>query len=442
MNFKFDKVPVFKKMDDPYQTGYDKYVMYVNIFNFWDKELFDWTKTNPRLQEDSKSKEVYKEIKKSLERGLEDFHRKNKGILFFAESISYDNQKKEVILEFVDPELHGNVDGGHTMKIIHEYIKEVVIKEIINKYKNEYNINVPQNDQDQYDFLKKHINDTIVQHEIENLANGFVSVEVMVNLDKNQVSETALTRNTSVQVDDKSIQDLKKKFENLKTVLMNNGDNRFGKEIANRLITKQGQRIENGISVDKITTLLYAFLTSSDIKSKFYNSGLVIPKKFIEMLDEYDKNNSPDSKPGKIYNKVSNLLLNLIKLYDKIEIDLVESKKFTSKKYGAKPFAKKGEKEKSTTLFSLTPLKHKTHEALIKPLIYAFKTLIGKDENDNWIFNQNPIDVWESTKAEMIESILNFSEKVVQNNLNKLGKSDEIYELLSQKIQIWVYKSK
>ena len=48
----------------------------------------------------------------------DDFHELNRGLLFSAESVSYDNRDETLTVEMNNDDIHGNIDGGHTMRAL------------------------------------------------------------------------------------------------------------------------------------------------------------------------------------------------------------------------------------------------------------------------------------------------------------------------------------
>lgn len=116
MEFTF-RVTSFKKMDNPYdsKSSRTKYLCYVNVKDI-PKEFENWMLTNPREQKLTTN--VAKSIEESLLNNKQDFHELNRGIVLSAEKVKYDNASKEVTITFTDEIIHGNIDGGHTLKII------------------------------------------------------------------------------------------------------------------------------------------------------------------------------------------------------------------------------------------------------------------------------------------------------------------------------------
>ena len=153
------KGSTFRKLDDPFLNGQSKkYVFYVKASEI---PLGIPMNTNPREQK--LNSQVAKAIEDSLCSNDRAFHLKNRGVVLSAESVTYNNQKEIVTIDFPDEQVHGNIDGGHTYKIVCE-------------------------------------------HKDEN-PNQYVQFEVMTGVE-DIIEELARARNTSVQVDEKSMAEL------------------------------------------------------------------------------------------------------------------------------------------------------------------------------------------------------------------------------------------
>ena len=72
--------------------------------------------TNPREQ--SLTTQVAKSIKESLETDLGNFQIKNRGIVVSAESVVFNTRSSVITINMTDIDVHGNIDGGHTYRII------------------------------------------------------------------------------------------------------------------------------------------------------------------------------------------------------------------------------------------------------------------------------------------------------------------------------------
>lgn len=156
----------FRKLDDPFNSKSKKFLFYVKVSDV--PEGIPMA-TNPRDQRLTSG--VAQAIKESLESNDGYFHLKNRGIVLSAKSCTYNNKTKEVTINFTDETLHGNIDGGHTYKIICEHQNEAL--------------------------------------------DQFVQFEVMTGVE-DIIERLAEARNTSVQVDEKSMAELQQKFDPIK----------------------------------------------------------------------------------------------------------------------------------------------------------------------------------------------------------------------------------
>lgn len=111
------KASTFRKLDDPFENGASKkYVFYVKVDDV--PEGIPMA-TNPRDQKLTSS--VARAIEESLLSNDGYFHLKNRGIVLSASKCVFSNGHEEVTISFEDTALHGNIDGGHTYKIVCEH---------------------------------------------------------------------------------------------------------------------------------------------------------------------------------------------------------------------------------------------------------------------------------------------------------------------------------
>jgi len=131
--------------------------------------------TNPREQNFNTG--VAKRIRESLlSPSSSNFYILNRGLLLSAKAAHFNNYDNTLTLEMEDSTLHGNVDGGHTYK-------------------------------------------TILQNRAE-LTRGmqYVKIEILTGIE-GFFEDVADARNTSVQVKDQSIANLRGRFNIIKSVL-------------------------------------------------------------------------------------------------------------------------------------------------------------------------------------------------------------------------------
>ena len=178
MTEKTFNIPVesFRKIPNPYKEGPSSVSqMYTAICDVKDlpEDLINWMETNPRKQNTNSG--VAKKIRASLVEG-KDFHLLNRGILLSANDVTFNNYDGTMKLVFTDKEYHGNVDGGHTLMVILE----------------------------NRDDLER--------------GQQFVKLEILTGVE-GIFEDLAAARNTSTQVQDKSIANLRDYFDIIKQAI-------------------------------------------------------------------------------------------------------------------------------------------------------------------------------------------------------------------------------
>lgn len=101
------------KLDAPFNDESKKVCFYVKA-----SDVPEGIPMATNLRDQMLTSGVAQAIKASLESNAGCFYLKNRGIILSAQSCQYNNKIKEVTTNFMDEELHGNVDGGHTYKIV------------------------------------------------------------------------------------------------------------------------------------------------------------------------------------------------------------------------------------------------------------------------------------------------------------------------------------
>lgn len=363
----------FRKLDDPFNDFTKKYVFYVKVCDV--PEGIPMA-TNPRDQRLTSG--VAQAIKESLESNDGYFHLKNRGIVLSAKSCTYNNKTKEVTINFTDDIFHGNIDGGHTYKIICEH---------------------RNSDLDQY-----------------------VQFEVMTGVE-DIIEKLAEARNTSVQVDEKSMAELQQKFDPIKEGLE-------GMSFFSRIAFKQNQQafddetnkklkmidaremvsIINMFNIDKFDAVTHPI--------KAYSSK-------AKMLELYLEN--PES-----YRRYVNIMPDIFDLYDTIEMEFATAFNETGGRYGRKKYS--GYKDGNVigvSKFGLHELYYKIPDGLIYPAVAAFRSLVvfnPETEKYEWKNGVDPITIWDKCKNNMASQIMNFA-SAIGDNPNAVGKDSNIWNL-------------
>lgn len=405
-------VKSFKKFDDPFENGQKrlKYRFYVEVKDV-PISLLDWMDTNPREQ--NLKTDVSKDISQSMRADNQSFHLWNRGILFSADDISYDNKTKMATLILTDKNIHGNIDGGHTLRII-----------------TEYNSN--------------RINDISPNYFCQ-----YVEFEVVTGLESTVLIAEA--RNTSAQVDTSSIEELKNSFDCIKKII---GEQKIrGNTYFDRISFKQNQYhdnadIKNIIDIREIISIINMFSPVIYPKNgnhpiQSYTGKETSLKKFLNMGHNKTEDESVRKKARELeIMKMSDIIPDIIELWDNIECQLPEVAKAMKKRYGRKPYSCYKEDEKNNPIvvgyskFSNSPLYYLVPTGLLYPIVGAFRALVEYDEAKGkykWI--ESPFVVWDEQKEKIVESIL-VSSNEQKDNPNAIGKSINAWDSLFTKVYI------
>lgn len=142
--------------------------------------LEEWKDVNPR---DVKETTVtFKSIVDTLKNAPARFYMRNRGITLSAKDLRFDEKLKEVVVVVNNKDLHGVIDGGHTLRACRR-LGEAVEDELVDE---------------------------------KDASKAFVTVKVMLGISESEIAEVAGGLNTSQQVDLKSLENLQGHFAELK----------------------------------------------------------------------------------------------------------------------------------------------------------------------------------------------------------------------------------
>lgn len=371
----------FRRFEDPLENASArKYNFYVKV---GDVPMGIPMATNPRDQ--NTKTDVAKAIHQSLLSNDGYFHLKNRGIVLSADSVHFDNRSNKVTLHFRNDELHGNVDGGHTYKIICDNLDE----------------NLKQ----------------------------YVSFEVMTGVE-DIIEQLAEARNTSVQVDVKSLAELQKQFEPIKEALE-------GMVFYQRIAFKQNQSLlddETGrnlkmIDAREIVAILGMFNIERFPRAVHPTQAYSSKAKMLEFYLD-----SPEA-----YRRFINIAPDIFDLYDAVEQEFATTYNESGNRYGRKHYSgyKGQNKEVGKSKFSLTGLTYRIPDGFIYPVVAAFRSLVelnSSTQKYQWINGHDPYMVWSKSKNELVNKIMNFASSI-GDNPNTVGKDSNIWDLAYMTVQ-------
>lgn len=376
------KTKAFRKMPNPYYLDDEAAPkiaeMYFMICDVKDIPVDIPMKTNPREQKLTTA--VAKKIRASLtDPSNKNFYLLNRGLLLSCAEVSYNNKTDIVSVTFSDENVHGNVDGGHTYKIIME--------------------------------------------EMDKIERGqqYVKIEVLTGVD-DMFQELAAARNTSTQVQDKSIAELEKRFEIIKKAIQSEP---FSKEV-------YFKENDNGsIDVSDILAVINMFNTErypglKDFPIVSYSGKKSCIDFYIKTHKQYgDSANNP-------YYKMAPIIPMIFKMYDHLEANIGKYYSLANPngKYGriTGVITNKDSNKPFKTKFYKVNSNYVTPTAFIYPIIGAFRALVDST-NEVYAWKTDPIQVLDKIGPEMVYSIVEMSREL-GNNPNATGKNKTIWKNL------------
>lgn len=388
----------FKKMEDPTGSpnGRVKYVCYVKASSI-PQEMDDWFATNPREQKMSTN--VAKKITESL-RDNDNFHELNRGVLISAQDVKYDNASKELCITFDNPEIHGNIDGGHTLRAI----------------------------------LTANSTNSLSE-------NRYVFFEIITGIDS--PVELAAARNTSVQVDLKSIAELENSFEEIKSAFEN-------LPFANRIQYKMNEHYNddvNPIDVREIIAItamfsqnMYPYKTpfgtlNENQPIQCYSGKETTLRKFLNM-DSNDKNKQKLNRDTMVKN-MKPIIKDIFDLWERVECEFAIKATDANRRYGTRKYSKFNDnKPVGRSMFEEKELKYVVPKGLLYPLVGSFRALVVVNKTTGmYEWQRNPIDVWSAIGSKLVAIVLD--EKA--ETPDSLAKNSNLWSNLFKEIYIFAY---
>jgi len=378
MEFKFP-VASYRKLPNPHgpvdsESKLKTPEMIMLLVNIQDLPDSFPLETNPREQ-NMKTK-VAGKIKEGLKTDNKAFHILNRGILLSVKNIKFDNNKSLVTVEIDNTTYHGIVDGGHSYR-------------------------------------------TILENR-ENMLAGteqFARIEVLVGIE-NIFEDVAAARNTSVQVHDAAIMELKKKFEAIvKDVIKN-------EPYADKIAYKENE--DKPIDISDLLTLMFMFNINrfpdkESMPTSAYSSKQACLKSY---MDEYEKNTSNDQRENP-YFKMKNILTDLVKIADIVEYEMEKKYKETNPngKFGS---VKGVDPSNHLTKFYMKKTSHRVPKGLLYPIISSFRALV-KEEDGMYVWAGDPLEYWNRVGKSLVNDTVERS-RSLGNNPNAAGKDTGLWK--------------
>jgi len=373
------KFPVasFRKISSPKDDKIGRIYVAVVTVKDLPKELEDWRSLNPR--DPKLTSGVSKKILETLESQPDLFLLKNRGLTILVDKVEFDNQSNFLKIEMSDKGKNGLLDGGHTFKVIRSFV------------------------------------DSLDQDELVDV-NAMVKVEVLEGVqDRNDVIGIVEARNTSTQVKEQSIEELKDTFATIKEVLK-------GKPYEGRIAYKEYELLEDGskkdIDIKEILSYLVCFDVESFDKSKHpikaYSTKAMLVDHFSSRKKEMEK-----------YVK---LLPEILELRDVIYLELPDAYNKSANEESGGKFGKltgvtdtSSKKKMGDVILDFTGEKshYRIPSGFIYPVLASFRNLVGI-RNSQCYWKASPTKFFNDLKSDLASRVGGQAKEL--RNPNKLGK--------------------
>lgn len=346
-----------RRMQDPNFPGAETHFMLVPA-----SELPDGLPLNANPREPQINRPVYRTVSRSLRQDDDSipgsFHLKHRGLTLVASAVKKSRELHPAGLDvfelhFADDGMYGIVDGGHSYEIVQEANKSNAIPK-----------------------------------------NAFIKLEVMTGLDtESLVTEIAGGRNTSMQVQDKSLADLEGKFQFLKDELEVDG-------WVERVAWHEGD--DGDIDVVDVIAAISCF----DIESHPDRSSHPVDayRRKKSMLDRFR------SDPHR-YHRLTPVIRDILQLHDWIAYDSenrwqeIGGVSGSGGKYGHLDMVEKVKEGRSGFEFPFLPdmrSQKRLRRPATFPILASFRLLLVQDKTAESVGRYRPV-MWRNDFDEVME---------------------------------------
>lgn len=254
------------------KEGIRNYYALVDVDSLFD--LSEWRETNVR--DARASGYVPSRIQETLSTSLL-FPIINRGLVISAKDVHWDNRENILTIELDDADIHGLIDGGHTYLQLDRYkSKDAEMKRLIE----------PQ----------------------------YVKVEILSGLDRAKMVDIVDGRNTSTQVKQQSLEELKDTFQGIKDAVKKQNYAHLISYAEHEVYQDaEGKEVKKPIPIYDILKALTCFDKSS---FNDFNHPVNVVMRDAKVLDHF-KNNLKKVEP------IYPILHDILKLWDTIGRDFV-----------------------------------------------------------------------------------------------------------------------
>lgn len=261
----------------------------------------------------------------------------------------------------------------------------------------------------------------------------YVRMDIRVNLSTAEIINMVAANNTSVQVDNRSLEDLQGSYDVIKELLSN-------EPFYDRIQFRMNQRSDDGrmIHVDKLLAILMMFSHSwydNNITNRDYPMHYCQTQNVHKRFMEQDK-----EERNRMLRDMAPIFHDIFELWDKIELELPEFKgKGCRKSFKYLSYTKYKDGETvGKTLFYQNDMQYLIPEGIVYPAIAAFRMLTEQDKDGRYYWKYDPFIVWSELKAQT-------SFYILMSDLptpTKIGKSMMTYQAFHTNMALYLKEKK
>ena len=382
------KVQSFRKLPNPYKDAAEGAPqMYYAMCDV--TELPDEFPMATNLREQNFGTDVSKRIHASLREEAErNFFLLNRGILLSVKDAAYTNASGELSLVFEDDEVHGNVDGGHTYKIIQELKSQTTP------------------------------------------GTQFVKLEILTGVE-GVFTKLAAARNFSAQVPITSHAELEKRFDLIKDVLE--------PSVNERIAYKQNEKGEMDISEILAILHLFNLLEYPNNQTEYhpissFSGRTTCAKRYINIHKEHGTNiENP-------YVRMTTIMRDILKLYNQLEIKMGDyyAEGNPGGKYGKVKgvSGEKGDKKYVSKIYG-QKMDYSTPTGFIYPILGAFRSLVTIGEDGYYRWAIDPFVTMDKLGKELVCTTVDRS-RTLGNNPQSVGKDSGHWKTLYITVKMYL----
>jgi len=392
------KAELIRSFQDPHSSQIRLLHAYVRVSDFPHGKMPD--EINPRRHENLKG-HIPADIRTTLENSPQIFHLLNRGLLVIAENAWYDNKLNMLHIR-IGPQAEGGLaDGATTDRVISKTKREIGNAEFESLTESE----IPQ-------FLK----------------DAYVHLEIISGLNGDSLVPLTAARNTSVQVKEFALEDLRGGYKELKDILESS---RFKNRVRYR---------ENDVQPVDVRTIL-GLLTLFHPKWNELNKEPIIAYAYKGAVLE----NYQDKEWSEGYMKVIPIVCDVLELHDYVHVNFAAKYKEAKEAVGeGAKFGRRMEIRNKETSLALTGQKapYGIPDGWVYPLLASMRELLVFPKTSKALvkWQMDPKKFFDKYGSTLVDMVIEYSDNM-DRNPQATGKSKFLYSSLRARVELLIQKA-